>query len=71
MATRSEKILKCDQCGAEVSDKGQQWYGGHPFSGWLTLHESGGSTALEALSRKRDWDFCSRKCLSAFLAPSP
>jgi hypothetical protein len=65
MATRKSTILKCDQCGKEVSDDGCAWIGGHPFSGWLSVKEHGGSTQLAELQRKKEWDICSLECLAA------
>lgn len=67
----SKKVLKCDVCGktAEAEDVG--YYGGHPFQGWFILNERGGSTMLEELQRKKNWDICSIGCLKKFTtAPS-
>jgi hypothetical protein len=66
MATRKNTILKCDQCGKEISDDGQCWFGGHPFSGWFLVKQHSGSTRLEELHRKKEWDICSKKCLNEF-----
>jgi hypothetical protein len=66
--TRSEQIQICDQCEKETrwSTSGGGYYGGHPLSGWLHLKEHGGSSSLDALSKKMDHDFCSAVCLKAF-----
>ncbi|MEI7534234.1 MAG: hypothetical protein WCK57_07665 [Verrucomicrobiae bacterium] len=66
MATRKSTILKCDVCGKEVTDEGSGWIGGHPFSGWYSLKEHGGSTQLVELNRQKDWDICSKGCLMDF-----
>jgi hypothetical protein len=69
MATRKSKIIKCDVCGKEVSDEGGGWIGGHPWSGWFTVKEISGSTQLDELLRKKEWDICSKGCLRDFANP--
>ena len=70
MSIRSEQVLVCDFCKKECSDKGQTYYGGHPFNGWIVLKFRGGSSALSELQKKRDFDFCSRACLMNHLTKS-
>lgn len=63
MSTKKATIKVCDVCEKKVSDGGETWIGGHPFSGWFEVNQHGGSTALHELRKKRDWDICSTKCL--------
>jgi hypothetical protein len=68
MATRKETVKVCDGCGTEQRFNTDGGYvGGHPLSGWVEIHEHGGSTMLSELQKKRDHDFCGKKCLLDFL----
>ena len=60
------RVLKCDVCGKTVEAEDTGYFGGHPFQGWYILEERGGSTMLEELQRKKNWDICSRECLAKF-----
>lgn len=65
--TRIVTSLVCDHCKTEKSDNGQIQYGGHPHSGWYHLNKINGSTMLSELKKKKEWDFCSKKCLITYL----
>jgi hypothetical protein len=68
MKKKKEILLECDVCGSKVEiDSDESWYGGHPFQGWYHLQVYGGSTRLEELRRKKEWDICSKKCLKKFV----
>jgi hypothetical protein len=60
------ETLQCDMCGETAEADQDMYIGGHPFNGWYHLNQHGGSTQLQQLRKKRDWDFCSLKCLSDF-----
>lgn len=64
MATKKEIVRVCDVCSKEARTGGEMWIGGHPFNGWFTVSQHGGSTTLDELRKKREWDICSAKCLS-------
>ena len=63
MTTRQEQVKICDNCKREVSDRGEKWVGGHPHNGWYSVSLHGGGTSIEALKRKRQYDFCCEKCM--------
>jgi hypothetical protein len=69
MARKSEEARICDQCQVtqRYSTDNGGYYGGHPLEGWLHLNEHGGSSRLEDLRKKKDFDFCSYRCLGEFL----
>ena len=62
----SKKVLKCDVCGKTAEAEDTSYFGGHPWQGWFVLKERGGSTMLEELQRKKNWDICSVECLAKF-----
>ena len=68
MSKRKEcaQIIVCDVCEKTVSDKGQTYYGGHPFSGFITVTEHDFSTSTQNLERKKTFDFCGEPCLRKF-----
>jgi hypothetical protein len=66
MSSRKENILICDFCNKEKTDRGETFCGGHPFSGWFHVTIHGGSTRLEDLQKKRDFDFCSSYCVTTY-----
>ena len=66
MSSRKEHILICDFCNKERTDNGSTYYGGHPFSGWFHVTVHGGSTRLEELQKKREFDFCDSVCVTNY-----
>lgn len=66
--TRKETVRVCDVCNVRVSDEGEIYCGGHPHSGWFTVNQTNGSSALRELNKKRQWDVCSRECLKKLAA---
>jgi len=63
MARITQKVRICDHCGKKQVDDGKQLYGGSLFHSWCALHIENGSTSLEALAAKKDFDFCSIECM--------
>jgi hypothetical protein len=64
MATKKETANICDHCGKEQRFPTEQtMIGGHPLSGWVSVKEHGGGTALSRLKRKKEFDFCGYGCL--------
>lgn len=63
-----KEVLQCDMCDKWVESDEDMYIGGHPFQGWYHLNQHGGSTQLQELRKKRDWDFCSLQCISDFCA---
>jgi len=58
----------CDQCGrVRVTEQAEMIFGGSPFSGWLTITRTDGSTRLP-LADTGPWDFCGDACAIAFLS---
>ena len=67
MAQKTENIRICDICKVKVSDDGEIHYGGNPHQEWFTICQTGGSTQLRELKKKKEWDICSLKCLKKFV----
>lgn len=63
MTTRKETVRVCDVCKKKVSDGGELHIGGHPHTDWFTVEQTSGSTQLDELKKRRDWDLCSIACL--------
>jgi hypothetical protein len=59
---------KCDRCG-KVEEESGMHFGGSPFSGWLLVERSDGSTRIPR-SDNGPWDFCGTACCIAFLSPN-
>jgi hypothetical protein len=63
MARITQKVRICDECAKKQIDDEKPRFGGSIFNGWCTLHIENGSTRLEALESKKDFDFCSVNCM--------
>lgn len=63
MVQKSASIRICDCCKKEVSDNGEMRFGGSAFDGWIHLNVVNGSTQLNELNKKSNFDFCSKECL--------
>lgn len=60
----TKEVRICDNCRNEAfEDAHNPHFGGSPFSGWLQVRVTNGSTTLEALAAQKEFDFCSKKCL--------
>lgn len=56
--------MVCDHCKKET--RYTPTWGGSTIHGWFSVKRVNGSTTLNGLSKKKDWDFCSVECLRAF-----
>lgn len=63
----NEKCYECDVCHKKVFDNGEMLIGGNQFKGFYHLTKENQSTMLDDLQEKRNWDFCSVKCLKEFI----
>lgn len=67
MSERTEKVLVCDQCGVEASDKGKTWIGGHPHVGWLHVKRLYMPCNRKFGIGHEELDFCTEECLVAWM----
>lgn len=59
---------KCDCCGQIIGQPTNNiMFGGSPWDGWMELKFTNGSTQLQELQKKKEFDFCSKDCLIKFL----
>lgn len=63
MARQTANIRICDHCEAQKMDDGVPRIGGSVFTGWVEVKLIDGSTHLDALRKKKDFDFCSFNCM--------
>jgi hypothetical protein len=60
---RQETVRVCDCCCKEERFANQDYFGGHPLSGWFKVERHGGGTSISDLARRHLWDFCGKDCL--------
>jgi hypothetical protein len=64
MSIKKQTVRVCDVCGrVTVAEDNAQQIGGNVFGGWFSVQETGGSTLLTELKKKRQFDCCSYGCL--------